>query len=125
MKSVILTYTSDTKLAQQLRQLITGTSFEIELVNSPRLAAQYLQMNYLPELIILDWSLQDESVADFLRKMKAEKRFASIPVLAVVVDPDPDAIRAAFQAGANRYITQSFVPANLLRTLREMKIAAV
>lgn len=125
MKPVILTYTCSTDLEQQLTQLLSGTTYEPVLTRSLRAAAQYLQMNFMPEVIVLDWALHDVGAADFLRKMRAERRFASLPVLVVVSEPDPEAIRAAFQAGANRYITQSFISSNLLRTIREMKVAAV
>ena len=52
--------------------------------------------------------------------MRALKQFADLPVLVIVEEPDPDVVKTALQAGANRYLTQSFIQANLMRTLREM-----
>ena len=120
MSIVVLTITSNTQIGMLLQKLLASVSIEIVLKESLQLAATYLRAASAPQLIILDWSLQDGIIPDFLRQMRALKQFADLPVLVIVAEPDPDVVKAALQAGANRYLTESFIQANLMRTMREM-----
>ncbi|MBI1256690.1 MAG: response regulator [Chloroflexi bacterium] len=120
MPIVVLTVTTNTQIGMLLQKLLSSVSIEIVLKESLQLAANYLRAGSPPQLIILDWSLQDGIIPDFLRQMRALKQFADLPVLVIVEEPDPDVVKEALQAGANRYLTQSFIQANLMRTLREM-----
>ena len=54
--------------------------------------------------------------------MRARDQFAKLPVLVLTAVPDPDQVRGALQAGANRYLTKLFISKNLLKTVQEMLV---
>jgi DNA-binding response OmpR family regulator len=123
MTPVVLTVTNDPHFATVLQQLLSVVSLQMVLKDSLQLAAQYLRSESLPQLVILDWALHDGLIMHFLRQMRGQARFAELPVLVIVAEPDPTAIKEVLEAGANRYLTHTFVQANLLRALRDMQIA--
>jgi CheY-like chemotaxis protein len=57
-----------------------------------------------------------------MREIRAAKRFADLPVLVIVAEPDPLAIKTALQMGATRYLTQSFIQTGFVRTLKDMRV---
>jgi DNA-binding response OmpR family regulator len=125
MATYALTITNNAKMGDMLQQLLASVSIQVVLKDTLQLAAQYLGTESLPHLVIIDWSLPENLKSRFLQGMKASKRFGELPVLVIVESPDSYAIRVALQAGANRYLTQSFIHTNLLPTLREMQVASL
>ena len=87
-----------------------------------QLAAHFLQTQSLPDIVVLDLSLPDNQGLVFLQQLRARDKYAKLPVLVLTEIPDPVQVRAALQAGANRYLTKLFVAKNLLSTLDEMLI---
>lgn len=85
-------------------------------------AVQHLKVEAQPQLIILDWSLPENIASRFLQEIRASKRFSQMPILVIVEEPDPYAIKEALQAGANRYLTQGFIQTGFVRTLKEMQV---
>jgi DNA-binding response OmpR family regulator len=122
MIPTILTITSDPQIGSILQQILASIPIEMIVKDSLQLAAHYLRSGEVPQLIILDWVLQGGFAPDFLKQMRALTRFAELPVLVIVAEPDPDTVKAALQAGANRYLTRGYIQNNFLRTLREMQI---
>lgn len=122
MSPVILTVTSDPQLSRMLEKLLSMTALQVIHAASLHEAAHYLRSAIsLPQMVILDGALQDGMSLQFLRQMRAQSRFADLPALVIVAEPDPSAIKDVLDAGANRYLTHSFVQTNLLRAVRDMQ----
>ena len=64
-------------------------------------------------LICLDWNMPNMDGLEFLTKVKADARFAQIPVLMVTTEGAQAAIMAAVKAGAAGYLTKPFTPEDL------------
>src|SRR5689334_2382493 len=113
MSPIILTVTGDPQLSRLLQQLLSMASLQVIHAQSLHEAAHYLRATVnLPQMVILDGALQDGASLQFLRQMRAQSRFAELPALVIVAEPDPTAIKDVLDAGANRYLTQSFVQTN-------------
>lgn len=120
MSKHALIITNDTHMLGLIERLLSSVQIEIALLPSLRKAAQYLKTEPAPQFIVLDLSLNDPQVITFLKEMRAIERFADLPVLVTVGEPDPDVIKEAFQAGADRYLTKTFIKSNFLGIIREM-----
>jgi DNA-binding response OmpR family regulator len=71
--------------------------------------------------VIIDLTMEDkEQPLEFLRQMRARIEFSKLPVLVLTAVPDPDHVKAALQAGANRYLTKLFAATNLVSTVKAM-----
>jgi CheY-like chemotaxis protein len=73
-----------------------------------------------PSLIVIDVTLPGTPGGyELLKKLKGDPRTRRIPVVALGLDEDPDAVAAAYEAGANTYIVK---PVTFLALVRLMKV---
>jgi len=82
-----------------------------------------------PDLVVFDPVLQDLPGEQFLSKLRQDPRSATIPVLALSSDADPNRKGACLEAGCNEYIGKSgeavtTIPETLSRLLAGGKLAA-
>ena len=74
----------------------------------------------LPDLVLLDLMLPEMSGIDYLKELRSQDRFESLPVIILSALADPDQIREGLDAGADRYLTKPYLANNLLRTVNEV-----
>ncbi|HLZ20394.1 MAG TPA: response regulator, partial [Smithellaceae bacterium] len=55
---------------------------------------------------------------DVIKKMRADSRLKSIPVLMVSTESEEDRIKQAMDAGAQGYLTKPFTPEQLTNAIR-------
>lgn len=72
-----------------------------------------------PQVVLLDLSLPGMSGLDCLRQIK--QRLPKSLVIILTIDPNPDCIIAAIQAGASGYLTKSTPPEQILNAIREVR----
>lgn len=73
-----------------------------------------------PSLILLDADLPGApGGVELIRRLKADPRVHRIPVVALGTDDAPEAVAAAYEAGANTYIVK---PVTFLALVRLMKV---
>jgi CheY-like chemotaxis protein len=85
-------------------------------------AGQRLIQPPVPHLLIMDLAFKDgdHDPLNLLRQLRARPQFAAMPILVLTAEPDPLQIRAALQAGANRYLTKIFIRNNLIDTIEAL-----
>ena len=74
----------------------------------------------LPDVILLDWMLPDESGPTFARRLRAEARTKEVPIIMLTARAGDDDKVAGLEAGADDYVTKPFSPREL-----EARIQAV
>jgi DNA-binding response OmpR family regulator len=116
----ILVVDDDPELLQLVRVLLARIDVDTIAVESAAAAAQELRTPPLPDLVILDLMLPDVSGVDFLSQMRAKPMFDTVPVLVLSAMIDPDHIRQALDAGADRYLTKPYIANNLLTVVQEI-----
>ena len=72
------------------------------------------------DMIITDWNMPEMSGIDFIRAVRTNGSYASMPVLMVTTNAAKDDIVEALRAGVNNYVVKPFTP----DTMKE-KIEAV
>lgn len=116
----ILVVDDDPELLQLVRVLLSRIGVDITTAENAMQAAQAMRTPPLPDLLILDLMLPDVSGVDFLRQMRSKAAFNHVPVLVLSAIIDPDHIRQALDAGADRYLTKPYIANNLLTVVQEI-----
>jgi len=73
-----------------------------------------------PDLLLLDLHLPDMSGLDLLQQLRAEPRFARLPVVIVSADALNEQVRAGLAAGASAYLTNPIQLEELLHVLERL-----
>lgn len=119
-KRRVLAVDDDAELLELVITLLKRVNIETMGVENAIQAAQALRQPPLPDLLILDLMLPDISGIDFLKQMRSKSIFDSLPVLVLSAMAEPQEIRAALDAGADRYLTKPYLANNLLSVVQEM-----
>ncbi|MGN1146377.1 MAG: response regulator, partial [Acetatifactor sp.] len=88
MDYVILVVDDDTANLM-LAQKLLGKEYRIAAANSGAAAFKYLENNR-PDLILLDINMPEMDGFQVMERLKAEERFASVPVIFLTADKDAD-----------------------------------
>jgi len=75
-------------------------------------------------LILLDWNMPGMDGLEVLKKLKADKRFADIPVMMVTTESERDNILKAIMEGADAYLTKPFAVEDLITKINECLASA-
>jgi two-component system response regulator len=59
-----------------------------------------------PSLILLDLQLRGQNGCDFLRRLRADARFAAIPVVVFTTSDDQTDLARCYASGANGYVVK-------------------
>jgi two-component system phosphate regulon response regulator PhoB len=68
----------------------------------------------LPQLILLDWMLPDQSGLRLLSRLRADRNFRHIPVIMLTAKSMEEDKIAGLDSGADDYVTKPFSPRELL-----------
>ena len=69
--------------------------------------------NALPDLVLLDWMLPGLSGIELARRLRADKRTRSIPIIMLTARSDEQDKLQGLETGADDYITKPFSPREL------------
>ncbi|MCC6141439.1 MAG: response regulator [Nitrospira sp.] len=69
----------------------------------------------LPSLILLDWRLGKQRGDAFLKRLRANARFAAIPVVVFTTSDDASDLSLAYASGANGYVVKPGTLAELVQ----------
>jgi two-component system phosphate regulon response regulator PhoB len=94
-------------------------SYNLELAGHQTLRAesaeQALEMVHsaLPDLVVLDWMLPGMSGIEFARRLRADKRTRTVPLIMLTARADEQDKLAGLETGADDYLTKPFSPREL------------
>lgn len=116
----ILLVDDDDDVVKLIATLLTRFGYEVTAVPNGATAAQVMKNLPLPDLILLDLHLPDIHGVEFLKQMRARPKFEALPVIVLSAEVDPDQIRTALEAGADRYLTKMMIAPNLISTVNSI-----
>lgn len=119
-KKRVLVVDDDPELLQLVRVLLSRINAEAITTDNANTAATLLRGGPPPDLLILDLMLPEVSGIEFLRQLRADPVYNKLPVLVLSALVDPDRIRAALDAGADRYLTKPYIANNLVTVVQEI-----
>jgi len=74
----------------------------------------------LPDLVLLDWMLPDQSGVDLARRLRADSRTRDLPIIMITARAAEADKLGGFDAGADDYITKPFSPRELIARIRAL-----
>lgn len=80
--------------------------------------AQRIVRDALPDLILLDWMLPGMSGVEFARRLRAEERTRSIPLIMLTARGEEQDKVLGLESGADDYITKPFSPRELVARIK-------
>ena len=100
-------------LGKFLREL----GFEIHEATSGLDALVKIRKIAMPDIVLVDWNMPEMDGCEFLRRIRSEKEFASVPVMMVTTESEMEQVSVALDAGANEYLMKPFDKQSLLEKL--------
>jgi two-component system, OmpR family, phosphate regulon response regulator PhoB len=74
----------------------------------------------LPDLVLLDWMLPDQSGIELARRLRGDPRTRDLPIIMLTArSSEPDKL-GGFDAGADDYVTKPFSPKELVARIRAL-----
>jgi len=59
-------------------------------------------------LVLVDWNMPEMNGLEFIRHLRADARYASVPLMMVTTETEVPQMVAALEAGANEYLMKPF-----------------
>jgi DNA-binding response OmpR family regulator len=116
----ILVIDDDPELQQLVRILLNRVGFEVVAAGTVAQGVKQLINPPLPDVVLLDLMLPDENGMSFLKQVRSRQAFANIPIIVLSALVDPDQIRTALDAGADRYLTKPYIANNLIPYVQDL-----
>lgn len=104
-------------------ELIPGV--EVRSIQSPRAAIAMLNERNTEIVAIvtdlnLDWAASQSDGLDLIRQLRAEPRFARLPILLISGNSDPRLSERALAQGADAFFPKPYSPAAVRRKLEQL-----
>lgn len=115
----ILVIDDDPEVRQLVRIMLTRVGMDVIDAETVSKGVRSLANPPLPDLVLLDLMLPGESGMDFLRQVRARSAFNAMPIIVLSALVDPNQIRDALAAGADRYLTKPYIANNLVSYVQE------
>lgn len=113
----LLVAEDDASLVELLRYRFESEKFEV--TDTPSGAgALRLAQETAPDVVLLDWMLEDLSGLEVCRRLRGQRETRNIPVIMLTArDEEADRVRG-LAAGADDYVTKPFSPRELVARVR-------
>lgn len=81
-------------------------------------SARGIVQSALPDLVLLDWMLPGMSGIEFARRLRADERTRTIPIIMLTARGEEEDAVAGLETGADDYITKPFSPRELVARIK-------
>lgn len=93
--------------------------YTVRTVNN--IAAARVQLNEkLPDLLLLDWMLPDQSGVDWVVQLRQDRRTAELPIILLTARSDDADKEWGLNQGADDYLTKPFSPRELIARINAL-----
>ena len=116
-RAKILIVEDDVPLADLLRWHVTQAGFD-SVQTADGEEALLLIEEERPDLVLLDWMIENISGIEVCRRIRRKADFASLPIIMLTARGDEDDRLRGLETGADDYITKPFSPAEVIMRIR-------
>jgi len=131
MDTLILIVDDSAVVVETLAHILSGQGYRVESRGDGATGWERLVIGAegrapMPDLLLLDIHMPEVDGLELLRRIRADERFALLPVMILTVEADADTRLLALESGANDYLPKPVQTVELLarvRTLMNWKLA--
>jgi two-component system chemotaxis response regulator CheY len=117
---IVLSVDDSAIIRRFIQGAVEALGLEFAGVEHGQAALDYLsEHSSLVNLILLDWNMPVLDGFSTLQKLKADERYAHIPVMMVTTETERTNIVKAIQNGAKNYMTKPFSQEDLMIKINE------
>jgi two-component system chemotaxis response regulator CheY len=95
-----------------LRRLLGGMlreiGFEVVEAANGSEGLDQLERGATPDVALVDWNMPVMNGLQFVQSVRANSRFAGLPIMMVTSETELDRVQTAIEAGANEYVMKPF-----------------
>jgi two-component system phosphate regulon response regulator PhoB len=111
-KPTILIVEDELPIIELVTFTLKGAGWNVAAVQNAGDAWDFLQQR-LPQLILLDWMLPDQSGLRLLSRIRADRQFNELPIIMLTAKSMEEDKIAGLDHGADDYVTKPFSPREL------------
>jgi len=115
----ILIVEDEPAIVELVRYTLRDSGWSAVAVDSAGAAWDYLQQR-MPQLVLLDWMLPDQSGLRLLSRLRGDRNFASLPVIMLTAKSMEEDKISGLNQGADDYITKPFSPRELAARVKAL-----
>ncbi len=106
-----------------LTRSLTNLGYEVSTAADGQDALDLLERE-APDLALLlvDWNMPNMDGLEFVKRLRANPRYATAPLMMVTTETEVDQMVKALEAGANEYVMKPFTPDIIEGKLRVMGV---
>lgn len=112
--ATILVVEDDDDIGMLLEFLLSGAGFEVERIADGQRASDFIASAGPCQIVLLDVMLPHVDGIELLTRIRANPRWAGVPVIMLTSKSTTADLERAKLAGASDYITKPFLPQQVL-----------
>lgn len=112
MPADILNVEDEPAISEMVRFALERHGHRVHTTDTPSKAREVMADQNI-DLAIVDWMLPGGSGLEFVRAIRRNERFRSLPIIMLTARTDEQDITAGLDAGADDYVTKPFSPREL------------
>ena len=117
MKHILVV--DDDNMSLRMAKHVLSSEYEVGTADSGKGALEYLS-SHTPDLILMDINMPDMDGKEAALLIRSNINHATIPIIFLTADTNPETETACIQAGANDFITKPFVPTVMLVRIKRI-----
>jgi two-component system phosphate regulon response regulator PhoB len=118
-KITVLIVEDEPAIVELVKFSLREAPWKVEAVQSSAEAWEFIGRR-MPQLILLDWMLPDQTGLRLLARIRADRNFQAIPVIMLTAKSMEEDKVAGLNHGADDYVTKPFSPRELLARARAL-----
>lgn len=115
--SVVLVVEDERAIAELIALNLRHAGYEVQVAHDAATAKQLVD-RVLPDLILLDWMLPDQSGLNAAKQWRADARTRTLPIIMLTARADEQDKVVGLDSGADDYLTKPFSSKELLARIR-------
>jgi len=119
MMAKILVVDDDIHATTLFKTLLTAKGYEAVIVNDSATAVDIANSTN-PDLIILDLMMPEPNGFEVCKTLRTDPNFSKTPIVIFTAMGDSESKEAAFQAGANEFLTKPFRVEDLMHRIKTL-----
>ncbi|MDB5755932.1 MAG: DNA-binding response regulator [Massilia sp.] len=118
-KTTVLIVEDEPAIVELVKFSLRDAGWQVHAVGNVAEAWEFVGRR-LPQLILLDWMLPDQTGLRLLARLRADRNFQKIPVIMLTAKSMEEDKIAGLNNGADDYVTKPFSPRELLARVKAL-----